>query len=130
MPQPIHSRYREGGSTYNASVVLEVKVDAIRPAPGLALANDNGGHDLFAEFGLSLLDGGHNHVTDTGSGETVKAGSNTSNGDDVQVASTGVITAVHYGTTVRQKRRPLALLFSSADAPLSRQPVQWVSFLP
>ena len=96
-------------STYNTSIVLEVQVDTISPAPGLALADDNGGHDLLAELGLSLLDGGHDHVTDTGSRETVEAGTDTGDGDDVQVASTRVVAAVHHGATVRQKRIPLAL---------------------
>jgi hypothetical protein len=34
-------------------------------------------------------------VPDTGSGETVQAGTDTLDGDDVQVASTGVVAAVH-----------------------------------
>lgn len=89
-----------GLSTYNTSVVLEVQEDTVSPAPGLALADDNGGHDLLAELGLSLLDGGHDHVTDTGSGETVQAGTNTADGNDVQVASTGVVAAVHHSAAV------------------------------
>lgn len=93
-----------GWSTYNTSVVLEVQVDTVSPAPGLALADDNGGHDLLAELGLSLLDGGHDHVTNTGSGEAVQAGTNTADGNDVQVASTGVVAAVHHGAAIREKR--------------------------
>jgi hypothetical protein len=95
---------KERSSTYNTSVVLEVQVDTVSPAPGLALADDNGGHNLLAELGLSLLDGGHDHVTDTGSGEAVQAGTNTADGNDVQVASTGVVAAVHHGAAVRVKR--------------------------
>lgn len=98
---PKHS----GVSTYNTSVVLEVQVDTVSPAPGLALADDNGGHNLLTELGLSLLDGGHNHVTDTGSRETVQTSTGTGDGNDVQVASTGVVAAVHHGATVRQKVR-------------------------
>lgn len=90
-------------NTHHTSVVLEVQVDTVRPAPGLALADDNGGHDLLAELGLSLLDGGHNHVTDTGSGEAVEAGTDTSDGNDVQVAGTGVVAAVHHGATIRER---------------------------
>lgn len=54
--------------------------------------------DLLSQLGLSLLDGGDDHVTDTTSGETVQAGTDTLDGDDVQVASTGVVSAVHDGT--------------------------------
>ncbi|RAH40310.1 uncharacterized protein BO95DRAFT_457487 [Aspergillus brunneoviolaceus CBS 621.78] len=86
--------------TYNTSVVLEVEVDTISAAPGLALADDDGGHDLLTELRLSLLDGGHDHVTDTGSGETVQASTDTLDGDDVKVAGTGVVAAVHHGATV------------------------------
>lgn len=96
---------RNGKSTYNTSVVLEVEVDTVSPAPGLALADDNGGHDLLAQLGLTLLDGGHDHVTDTGSGQTVQTGTGTSDGNDVQVASTGVVAAVHHGATIRREKR-------------------------
>lgn len=89
--------------THHTSVVLEVQVDTVGATPGLALADDNGGHDLLAELGLSLLDGGHDHVTDTGSGETVEAGTDTSDGNDVQVAGTGVVAAVHHGATIRKE---------------------------
>lgn len=88
--------------TYNTSVVLEVQVDTVSPAPGLALADNDGGHDLLAQLGLTLLDGGHDHVSDTGSGETVEAGTDTADGDDVQVAGTGVVAAVHHGATIRR----------------------------
>ena len=88
----------------NSCVVLEVQEDTVGAAPRLALADNHSGHDLLAELGLSLLDGGHDHVSDTGSGETVQAGTDTLDGDDVQVASTGVVAAVHHGATVRRKR--------------------------
>lgn len=63
--------------TYDTSIVLEVEVDAIGSPPRLALADDDGGHDLLSELRLSLLDCGHDHVTDTGSGEPVQAGTDT-----------------------------------------------------
>lgn len=40
------------------------------------------------------------HVTDTTGGQSVQAGTNTLDGDDVQVTGTGVVCAVHDGTTV------------------------------
>lgn len=47
------------GCTHNTSVVLEVQENTVGALPGLGLADDNGGVDLLAELGLSLLDGGH-----------------------------------------------------------------------
>ena len=90
----------EMGITYNTGIVLKVEVDAVWAAPGLALADNDSGHDLLTELGLSLLDGGHDHVTDTGSGETVQTGTDTLDGDDVEVTGTGVVAAVEDGTAV------------------------------
>lgn len=84
----------------NSCVVLEVQEDTVGAAPGLALANNDSGHNLLSEFGLSLLDSSHDHVSDTSGGKTVQAGTDTLHGDDVQVASTGVVAAVHHGATV------------------------------
>jgi hypothetical protein len=92
----------KGGETYDTSVILEVEEDTVGASPGLALTDNNGGHDLLTELGLSLLDSGHDHVTDTGSGETVETGTSTLNRDDVQVTSTGVVAAVHNGAAVKR----------------------------
>jgi len=86
--------------THDTSVVLEVEEDAIEALPGLRLADDDGGVDLLAELGLSLLDSRHDHVADTTSREPVEAGTDTLDGDDVEVACAGVVCAVHDGTTV------------------------------
>lgn len=99
-----HLYTRPGLVTHHTSVVLEVQVDTVRTAPGLALADDNGGHDLLAELGLSLLDGGHDHVTDTSGGETVQAGTDTTDGNDVQVTGTRIVAAVHHSATNQNTR--------------------------
>ena len=65
------------------------------------MPDNDGGVDLLSQLGLSLLDGGHDHVTDTAGGQAVQAGTDTLDGDDVQVAGTGVVGAVHDGTAVR-----------------------------
>lgn len=57
--------------------------------------------DLLSELGLSLLDGGHDHVTDTASGQSVQTSTGTLDGDDVQVSGAGVVTAVHDGTAAK-----------------------------
>lgn len=87
----------------DAGVVLEVQEDTVGALPGLGLSDDDGGVDLLAELGLSLLDGGHDHVTDTTGGQSVQAGTDTLDGDDVQVTGTRVVGAVHDGTAVEKK---------------------------
>jgi hypothetical protein len=84
----------------DTGVVLEVEENTVGPPPGLALADNDGGHDLLPELRLSLLDGGHDHVTGTTSGQAVKARTDTLDGDDVQVAGTRVVAAVHDGAAV------------------------------
>lgn len=86
------------GVDNDTGVVLKVQVDSVRPPPGLALADNDGGHDLLPQLRLSLLDGRHDHVTGTTSGQAVEACTDTLDGDDVQVTGTGVVAAVHDGT--------------------------------
>lgn len=101
-PSPMHRRKPKPGQgcTHNTGVILEVEEDTICALPWLRLADNDRGHDLLPELGLSLLDGRHDHVTDTTSGETVKTRSDTLDGDDVQVTSTRVVAAVHDGAAV------------------------------
>ena len=87
--------------TYHTGIVLKVEVDAVGTAPGLALADHNGGHDLLPQLGLTLLDGGHDHVTDTGGGKTVQTSTDTLHRDDVQVTGAGVVAAVEHGAAGR-----------------------------
>jgi hypothetical protein len=82
----------------DTSVVLEVEEDTVESLPGLGLADDNGGVDLLSQLGLSLLDGGHDHVANTAGGQAVEAGTETLDGDDVEVTGTRVVGAVHDGT--------------------------------
>lgn len=156
-PRPAaRARVRRVG-THNTSVVLEVQEDTVSSLPGLGLTDDDGGVDLLAELGLSLLDGGHavrsalsavcffhqgdfmliwqyengasvvalvvcalgvhpvcrrksrsggeikehvHHVTDTTSRQSVQAGTDTLDGDDVQVSCARVVCAVHDGTAI------------------------------
>lgn len=86
------------GKTYNTSVVLEVQENTVESLPGLGLSDNDGGVDLLSQLRLSLLDGGHDHVTDTTGGQAVQASTDTLDGDDVQVTGTRVVGAVHDGT--------------------------------
>jgi hypothetical protein len=57
-------------------------------------------HDLLPQLRLSLLDSRHDHVSRTTGRQTVKTRTNALDGDDVQVAGTGVVAAVHDGAAV------------------------------
>ena len=85
--------------THHASIVLKVQVDPIRPPPGLALPNHYSRHDFFSKLRLALFDRSHHHITDTGSGKTVKTGTDAFYGDDVEISCAGVVAAVHDSTT-------------------------------
>jgi hypothetical protein len=78
----------------DTGVILEHDEVTIGALPGLALTDNDSGHDLLAKFGLTLLDGSDDHVTDSGRGETVLDTVVTLDGDDEKVLGTGVISAV------------------------------------
>lgn len=82
----------------DTGVVLKVEEDTVPSPPGLPLSADNSRHDLLTELRLTLLDGSHDHVTGSGSRKSVKSGTETNNGDNVEVLGTRVVSAVHDGT--------------------------------
>lgn len=61
---------------------------------------------LLPELGLTLLDGGHHHVARGSGGETVEAGTNTLDGNDVKVLGSSVISAVHHGADGQTEGNP------------------------
>jgi hypothetical protein len=69
----------------NTGVVLEVEEDTIPSPPRLPLSADDCGHDLLPELGLSLLDGCHDHVSSSGGRKSRESGTETNNGDNVEV---------------------------------------------
>lgn len=78
--------------------------------------------DLLSQLRLSLLDCGHDHVTDTTGGQSVQAGTDTLDGDDVQVTGTGVVGAVHDGAAARVSVRILSRsLFLRHGIPPTRE---------
>ena len=82
----------------DAGIVLEVNKNAVPATPGLALTHDDSGHHLLLQLGLALLDGGDDHVADTGGRQTVEAPLDALDGDDVQILGTTIVGAVHDGT--------------------------------
>lgn len=86
--------------TYDTSVVFKVEEDTVRSLPWFALSDNNSGHNLLSQLWLSLLNGSHNHVTNTSSGETVETGTGSLDGDDVKISGTRVVAAVHDCTTM------------------------------
>lgn len=68
---------------------------------------------LLSQIRLSLLDSGQDHVTDTGSRQSIKTTLDALDGNDVQVLGTRVIGAVHDGSD-RQSKRHSVLVTSSS----------------
>jgi hypothetical protein len=69
--------------------------------------------DLLPELRLSLLDSGHDHVADTASRQSVQTGTNTLDGDDVEVSGARVVCAVHDSAAVVP---PLAPCFQNTPS--------------
>ena len=76
-------------------LTLEVEEVSFSSTDGLLLTDDDSGHDLLSELGLTLLDGGKEHVTDGTGGESVELSSSHAGGNHEQVLCAGVVTAVH-----------------------------------
>lgn len=60
---------------------------------------------LFTEFGLSLLDGGNNHVTNTSIGKPVQACTESVGFDEEQAFGTAVVSAVNNCTDWETQRK-------------------------
>ena len=78
-------------------LTLEVHEDTILSAPRLPLPNNDSRQNLLTEIRFTLLDGSHNHVTNTGGWQTVETTLDTLHGDDVKVLGSGVVSTVHGG---------------------------------
>lgn len=95
----------DGGSLHfslgvndDASVVLEVDESTLSSSPRLSLSDNNGLQHLLSQFGLTLLDRNHHHITDSSTGQTIKSSTNTLNGDDVKILTATVIGTVDQGS--------------------------------
>lgn len=86
------------GVNNDTSVILKVNKGTIGSSPGLSLSNNDSRGDLLSEFGLTLLAGGNDHVTNRSGGQSVKSTLDTTNTNDIQVLTTRVISAVHDGS--------------------------------
>ena len=99
----------------DTSVVFEVEDDTVLAAVRLTLADDDAGHDLLAEGGVTLLDGAHADITDGGGGEAVEAATVAPGGDEVEVLGASVVAAVDDGTDGKSKR-DLELVTANRDS--------------
>ena len=84
-----------------SGVVLEVDESSLSSSPRLSLSDEDGLKNLLSELGLTLLDRDHHHIANSGTGQTVKSGSDTLDGDNEQVLTTRVISAVDEGTNLQ-----------------------------
>ena len=87
--------------TYHPRIVLERDPHPVWPPPRFALSNHDGWHDLFPQLGLSFLDRHENHITDTGSRETIETGTDAFDGDDVEGTGAGVVSTIDTGSPVQ-----------------------------
>lgn len=78
-------------------MTFKIHIDTILSTPWLALPNNDSGHDLLPEIGLSFLNSGHHHIPYTSRGQAVQAALDSLHRDYVKVLSTSVIGAVHCG---------------------------------
>lgn len=76
-------------------LTFEVEEVTLSTSDGLLLADDDGGHDLLSELGLTLLDGSEEHVSNGGNGEPVETTASANDGDHVEVLGSSVVSAVH-----------------------------------
>ena len=82
----------------NTSVVFEINIVAVQSPPWLALADHNTRGDLLPQLGFTLLDGGHDKVTNTSRRKTVQSPLDTTDRDNVQILGTTVISAVNHSS--------------------------------
>lgn len=82
----------------DTGIVLEVQVGTILPSPWLGLSDNDGWHDFLSQLRLSLLDGGHDHVTSRASWQSIQSSTEALDSQDVQVSSARVVAAVDDGT--------------------------------
>lgn len=82
----------------DACVVLKAEEDAVLAPVELALADDDGRHDLLTEVRLTLLDSANEEVAEGARGQSVEGTTDAVHGNDVQVLGTGVVRAIHDGT--------------------------------
>jgi hypothetical protein len=81
-----------------SACTFKVDKDTVASAPRLALTDNDSGHNLLLKIRLSLLNGGHNHITNTRGWQTIKTALNALNGNDVEILSARVIGTVDHST--------------------------------
>ena len=104
------NRTGDGGSLHltlrvndDSSVVLEVDESALSSSPRLSLSDEDSLQNLLSELRLTLLDGNHHHITNSGTRQTVKSGTDALDGNNEQVLTTRVISAVDESTNLETK---------------------------
>lgn len=85
------------GVDNDTGVVLEVQVGTILSSPWSSLSDNDGWHNLLSQFRLTLLDGGHDHVTGGSSGQSVQSSTETLDSKNVKVSGTRVVATVDDG---------------------------------
>lgn len=76
-------------------LTLKVQLIAFASAVALALPDDDSRQDLLTQLGLSLLDRSQEQLADGALGQSVQAGADLGDGNDVQVLGASVVSTVH-----------------------------------
>jgi hypothetical protein len=85
--------YSSGRGDYTRTFKIQKR--AVLSTPSLPLTDHDGMTNLLTQFGLSLLDGGQDHVTHASGRKPVETALDPAHGDDIKVFGTRVVSAVH-----------------------------------
>ena len=95
-------------------LTLEVQEVPFSSSVGLSLSDNNSGHHLLSQLGLSLLDRSQEQVTDGSSRDSGQSSSSVSDRNNVQSLGSTVATSVQ-GSCDGQTRRNLVLDTTSSS---------------
>ena len=89
-------------------LTFEIEEVAFASADSLALTNDDSGHDLLSQLGLTLLDRSKEEIANRAGGVPVKTSAGHGACDHVKVLGSSVVSTVHNRGN-RQRVRDLQL---------------------
>lgn len=90
----------------DSCIVFKVDEDTILPSERLPLPDDDCRHDLLPQLWFSFLDGGNNHVSSPSSRKSIESSLDSKDGDDIEVFTSSVVSAVDNSTNRETKGDP------------------------
>lgn len=83
---------------YNTCIILAVDVGSVWSSPWSSLPDDDSRVEFLPDFIVTLLARAHDNITNGASWQPVEPSSDGHHGDDEQILSSGVVSAVHGGS--------------------------------